>query len=337
MGEAQTERPRWLIYGAGSFGTAFARLMARRDVAVTLGARRAEHVEELRNTRKNERYAPGVELPEAISFLTLDEAVQQQWDTIVLAVPTRSFEEAMERCAGHADSYVSLAKGLAPGNRRVSEVAGSYVDADRVVVVTGPNISHEILGDLPTAAVVAGSNSATVERVQRQITSFAFRVYSSDDLCGVELAGATKNVVAIAAGLVEAVGFGDNGLASLTTRGLGEMARFGMANGAKLETYLGLAGVGDLMVTCMSPHSRNHRAGKLLAKGLTPDEVREEIGQTVEGLRTAPILASMASELGVPMHICEAIADIATGSATVADAVRLLMSRPPSAEFSLTY
>ena len=154
------------------------------------------------------------------------------------------------------------------------------------------------------------------------------------DVVGVELAGASKNVVAIAAGVLAGSGLGDNGISAMMTRGLGEMARLGLAYGANLQTYLGLAGVGDLMVTCHSPHSRNHRAGRLLAQGLEPDEVRAQIGQVVEGLRTAPIVRRMARDAGVEMHICEAVADVAEHNHPLPELVRGMMSRPPGYEFA---
>jgi glycerol-3-phosphate dehydrogenase (NAD(P)+) len=150
----------------------------------------------------------------------------------------------------------------------------------------------------------------------------------------VELAGASKNVVAIAAGVLEGAGFGDNAIAAMMTRGLGEMARLGLANGARLQTYLGLAGVGDLMVTCHSPHSRNHRAGRMFAEGLEPAEIRERIGQVVEGMRTAPIVQRMAVEAGIEMHICDAVAQVVEHDVPLPEVVRHMMTRSPGDEFT---
>jgi glycerol-3-phosphate dehydrogenase (NAD(P)+) len=325
--------PRWLIVGAGSFGTAMARILGPRDVHVTLAARTGDHVADMRTTRTNERFFPGVQLPASLDLCTVDEAAHQQWDVIVLAVPTRAFAETIARFAHSAPIFLSLGKGLDPSGRRLSEVAAEHIDIDQLVVLSGPNIAREMVQDLPTAAVVAGSDEHIVEHVQHVLNGFAFRVYSSNDVIGVELAGATKNVVAIAAGVLEGSGFGDNGVASMMTRGLGEMARLGLAHGAQLETYLGLAGVGDLMVTCRSPHSRNHRAGRMLAEGLAPDEIRERIGQAVEGMRTAPIVRRMADEAGVEMHICHAVAHVVEHGAPLPDVVREMMSRPPGREF----
>lgn len=327
-------KPRWLIVGAGSFGTAFARIMGGKPIGVTIAARSGEHVAAMRESNTNERYFPGAAFPHDTQILTIDEAAAQQWDTIVLAVPTGAFRETLERFASAAPAFLSLGKGLDPSGCRLSEVAADLVPPERFVVLSGPNIAREIMQDLPTAAVVAGTDIDTVLAVQQAVSSYTFRVYANHDVVGVELAGASKNVVAIAAGVLEGAGFGDNGIAAMMTRGLGEMARLGLAYGASLQTYLGLAGVGDLMVTCRSPHSRNHRAGRLLARGLRVDEVRTQIGQVVEGLRTAPIVHQMARSAGIEMHICDAVAQIAEHDVPLAELARTLMDRPPQFEFA---
>ncbi|MBC7645406.1 MAG: NAD(P)H-dependent glycerol-3-phosphate dehydrogenase, partial [Thermoleophilia bacterium] len=228
----------------------------------------------------------------------------------------------------------SLAKGLDPSNRRLSEVASELIEPNQLVVVSGPNIAREIMHDLPTAAVAAGTDTDVILRVQQIMNGYTFRTYASTDVIGVELAGATKNVVAIAAGILTGSGLGDNAIAALMTRGLGEMARLGLARGGDLRTYLGLAGVGDLMVTCRSPHSRNNRAGKLLAQGQTVAEVQASIGQVVEGLRSAPVVRRMAVESGVDMHICHAVADLAEHGVPVPELVRSMMRVPPGFEYS---
>ena len=325
--------PRWLVVGAGSFGTAMARILGPRPVQLTLAARTAEHADAMRESNTNERYFPGIEFPHDTRFCTVDEAADQQWDAIVLAVPSSAFAATVERFADRAPMFLSLGKGLDPSGRRLSEVAAEFIDRDRYVTLSGPNIAREMMLDLPTAAVVAGTSRETVLKMQEVVNGFAFRVYAHDDIIGVELAGATKNVVAIAAGVLEGSGFGDNAIAAMMTRGLGEMARIGLAQGAHLQTYLGLAGVGDLMVTCHSPHSRNHRAGRLFAKGLTPPEIRAEIGQAIEGMRTAPIVARMAKEQGIEMHICDAVAQVVDHEVPLPEVVRDLMSRPPGFEF----
>jgi glycerol-3-phosphate dehydrogenase (NAD(P)+) len=325
--------PRWLVVGAGSFGTAMARVLGPRPVQLTLAARTAEHADAMRETNTNERYFPGITFPHDTRFTTVDEAAEQSWDAIVLAVPSSAFAATVERFADRAPMFLSLGKGLAPSGARLSEVAAEFIERDRFVTLSGPNIAREMMLDLPTAAVVAGTSRETVLAIQDVVNGFAFRVYAHDDIIGVELAGASKNVIAIAAGVLEGSGFGDNAIAAMMTRGLGEMARLGLANGAHLQTYLGLAGVGDLMVTCRSPHSRNHRAGRLFADGLAPDEIRASIGQVVEGMRTAPIVARMGADAGVEMHICHAVSQVVEHDVPLPDVVRDLMSRPPGFEF----
>lgn len=326
--------PRWLIVGAGSFGTAMARILGAQPVQLTLAARTPEHADAMRRSGTNERYFPGIELPAGLEYTTVDEAATEAWDAIVLAVPSSAFAATVERFAKRAPLFLSLGKGLDPSGRRLSEVAAEFIDRQRYVTLSGPNIAREMMLDLPTAAVVAGTGREAVLEVQRVTNTFTFRVYSHDDIVGVELAGASKNVIAIAAGVLEGAGFGDNAIAAMMSRGLGEMARLGLANGAHLQTYLGLAGVGDLMVTCRSPHSRNHRAGRMFAQGMSPAEIRAEIGQVVEGMRTAPIVAEMARAAGIEMHICDAVAQVVAHERPLWEVVQEMMTRPPGDEFT---
>ncbi|MCZ4495765.1 MAG: NAD-dependent glycerol-3-phosphate dehydrogenase-like [Thermoleophilia bacterium] len=311
-----------------------ARILGPRPVELTLAARSAEQVEAMRETNTNERYFPSIEFPHDTHFTTVDDAAGQQWDGIVLAVPTSAFAATVERFADKAPVFLSLGKGLDPSGRRLSQVAAEFISPDRYVTLSGPNIAKEMMADLPTAAVVAGTNRDTVLAIQDVVNTRNFRVYAATDIIGVELAGASKNVIAIAAGVLEGSGLGDNAIAAMMTRGLGEMARLGLASGASLQTYLGLAGVGDLMVTCRSPHSRNHRAGRLLAEGVAVPDVKAQIGQVVEGMRTAPIVRDMAHAAGIEMHICEAVAQVVEHEVPLADVVRTMMSRPPGFEFA---
>ncbi|MCW2950395.1 MAG: hypothetical protein JWN41_1408 [Thermoleophilia bacterium] len=325
--------PRWLVVGAGSFGTAMTRILGSSEVDVTLAARTAEHAEQMRASGTNERYFPGIAFPPDTTFTTVDEAADAEWDAVVLAVPTSVFAPTLERFARAAPRFLSLGKGLDVSGRRLSEVAAEYIDPASYVTVSGPNIAREMMADLPTAAVLAGTDRATVLAMQQVVTCRAYRVYAATDLIGVELAGASKNVVAIAAGVLEAAGMGDNAIAALMTRGLGEMTRLGVAHGAEIQTYLGLAGVGDLMVTCRSPHSRNHRAGRLIAQGMPVAEIRAEIGQVVEGMRTAPIIAEMARGAGIDLHICDAVAQVVLHDTPVPELVRSMLRRQPGFEF----
>lgn len=324
----------WLIVGAGSFGMAFTHILQRHhDVSVTLAARSQSVVDHLNSTRRNPDYLPSVELAPTTAVATIEEAARQRWEVVVIAVPSSALAQMLALFSDQAEAFLSLVKGLDSGGRRPGEVAAGIV-GERFATLSGPNIAHELVNDMPSAAVVTSVDIALARRLQSVVNEQAlFRVYVNDDPVGVEIAGACKNVVAIAAGICEALGIGHNGVAAMMTRGLGEVTRLGTALGAREETFLGLAGMGDLIATCTSPHGRNHRAGLLLAQGLTPDQVREELAQTVEGLRTAPIVAELAERHGVEMRICAAIADVATGASTLQDVVRRLLARPASSEW----
>jgi glycerol-3-phosphate dehydrogenase (NAD(P)+) len=221
-----------------------------------------------------------------------------------------------------------LTKGLDPETgTRLSEL----VRGRPVAVLSGPNHAEEIGQGLPAAAVVACEDGALAERLQHAFMSERLRVYSSDDVVGVELCAAAKNVIALAAGGVDGLGLGDNAKAGLISRGLREMSRLGAAFGARPETFSGLAGMGDLVVTCWSRHSRNRRAGELLVRGRTPEEAREEIGMTVEGLTTAPAVRDLARRLGIELPITEAVCLVLAGTPPL-DLVSSLMAREPTTE-----
>ena len=324
---------RWLVYGAGSFGTAMAHVLSVHEVEITLAARTEAQAAELREGWTNERYFPGMRLPEELEVTTIDELAGGSWDVAVLAVPTTALPGAVVACEPLAPTLLSLAKGFAPDGRRMSEVAAEQVDPGRFVVLSGPNIAWELMQDLPAAAVVSGHDMVRAERIQQAMTGMPLRVYLNDDLLGVELAGACKNVVAIAAGICLEAKIGTNGLAAVMTRGMMEVARLGLAMGARTETFLGLAGMGDLITTIGSEHSRNRKAGRLLADGLPADEVAREVGQVVEGLRAAPIVSELGRRHGVPMRVCDAVARLADGASTLPDVLMDLVSRPAGWEF----
>jgi glycerol-3-phosphate dehydrogenase (NAD(P)+) len=245
----------------------------------------------------------------------------------VLALPSRAFAEVAATLPGEAP-VLSLTKGLDPatGERLSTRVTGRPV-----AVLSGPNMAEEIVEGLPSAAVIASENHAFAEELQHTITSMVFRVYVNDDLVGVELCAAAKNVIALAAGGVDGLGLGDNAKASLITRGLAEMARLGEACGALPDTFAGLAGMGDLIVTCFSGYGRNRRAGELIARGMSADEAVSEIGQVVEGLTTAPVLRDLSHRLGVELPITEGVCRVLDGEA-LEDLLASLMGRQPTAE-----
>jgi glycerol-3-phosphate dehydrogenase (NAD(P)+) len=316
---------RTTVVGAGAWGTAFARVLRDRGHEVTVAARDREQARAIMETGRNARYLPDVSL-DGIAAAALDEAPLADSELVVLAVPSRSFGEVV--AALPADGPVlSLTKGLDPATgNRLSTLFG-----DRpVAVLSGPNFAEEIGHGLPAAAVIASEDQKLVERLQQELNSVIFRVYVNSDVVGVELAAASKNVIALAAGGVDGLGLGDNAKSGIVTRGLAEMARLGEASGARNETFSGLAGMGDLIVTCWSHHGRNRRAGELIARGASPEEAAAEIG-TVEGLTTAPVLRGLAQRVGVEMPITNAVCEILDGR-SLDELIAGLMGRRPTAE-----
>jgi glycerol-3-phosphate dehydrogenase (NAD(P)+) len=315
------------VLGGGSWGTAFSRLLLDRGHAVTLVCRNAEQARAIGETGRNPRYLAEVDLSGVVPR-TVREARLEEAELLVLALPSRAFAEVATSLPDGVP-VLSLTKGLDPatGNRL------STLVTDRpVAVLSGPNMAEEIADGLPTAAVVASEDEAFAEELQQAINSLVFRIYVNPDVAGVELCAAAKNVIALAAGGVDGLGLGDNGKAALITRGLVEMARLGDAFGARPETFSGLAGMGDLIVTCQSRHGRNRAAGALIARGATPDEAAAEIGQTVEGLTTAPVLRDLAHRLGIELPITEGVCAVLEGRVRLADLVEELMGRRPTGE-----
>jgi glycerol-3-phosphate dehydrogenase (NAD(P)+) len=315
-----------VVVGAGSWGTGFSCVLLHRGHAVTLAARDPGQARAINETGRNPRYLTSADL-EGISATTIDEAPIVDADLIVLAVPSRAFADVAASLPGTAP-VLSLTKGLDPatGERLSTRVRGRPV-----AVLSGPNMAEEIADGLPSAAVIASEDAALADELQEAINSMIFRVYVNDDLVGVELCAAAKNVMALAAGGVDGLGLGDNAKASLITRGLVEMARLGEAEGAAPETFSGLAGMGDLIVTCFSSYGRNRRAGELIARGATADEAMAEIGQVVEGLTTAPVLLDLSHRLGVELPITDGVCRV-LGGESLDSLLASLMGRVPTAE-----
>ena len=286
------------VVGAGSWGAAFASVMEGRGHEVTLAGRDAPERQEVASA-----------------------------ELVCVAVPSRAFREVTASLPGSAPVII-LTKGLDPETgKRLSQV----VEGREAFALSGPNHAEEIAQGLPAAAVLASTNEELATELQHEIHSVRFRVYVNTDLVGVELCGASKNVIALAAGAVDGLEAGDNAKAALITRGLAEMARLGEACGARAETFSGMAGMGDLMVTCWSRHGRNRRAGELIARGASPDEAAAEIGQVVEGLTTAPVLRELARRNGVELPITEAVCQVLDG-ASLSQLVSGLMGRRPTDE-----
>jgi glycerol-3-phosphate dehydrogenase (NAD(P)+) len=314
---------RIAVIGAGSWGTAFTRLLLDRGHEVTLVARDPAQVEAIRETGRNPRYLTTVDLRDA-QVATEPPA---ETELHVLAVPSKAFAEVAEALPGSAPA-LSLTKGLDPAT---GDRLSLHVGNRPVAVLSGPNIADEVADGLPTAAVIASEDGFLAGQLQHAINGPAFRVYVNPDIVGVELCAAAKNVIALSAGAVDGVGLGDNAKAALITRGLAEMARLGEACGARPETFSGLAGMGDLIVTCWSSYGRNRRAGELIAQGRSADEATAEIGRTVEGLTTAPALRDLSHRVGVELPITEGVCAVLSGQ-DLAELVLGLMGRQPTEE-----
>ena len=316
---------RAVVVGAGAWGTAFARLLADRGHDVTLAARDPEQALAIAEQGRNPRYLPGVDLA-GIDGATIAEAAVADADLVVVAVPSAAFAGVVAELSGEAPLLI-LTKGLDPrSGRRLSTLVGGR----RVAVLSGPNFAEEVGDGLPGAAVIASADHELALGLQEAINSLVFRVYVNDDVTGVELCAAAKNVIALAAGGVDGLGLGDNAKAALITRGLAEMARLGEAAGARPETFAGLAGMGDLMVTCWSRHGRNRRAGEAIARGASPEEAAAGIG-TVEGLTTAPTLRELARRLGIELPVTDGVCRILDGE-DLHDLAASLMGRQPTRE-----
>jgi glycerol-3-phosphate dehydrogenase (NAD(P)+) len=317
---------RAVVVGAGSWGTAFACVLRDNGHDVTLAARDPAQVEAIAETSRNPRYAHEADL-RGIGAATIAEAPIADSELVVVAVPSRVFGDVVAALPGDAP-VLSLTKGLDPatGARLSTLVAGR-----RVAVLSGPNIADEIVRGLPAAAVVASDDLELAVRVQVAVHSVLFRVYVSDDVVGVELCAAAKNVIALAAGGADGLSLGDNAKAALVTRGLAEMRRLAESAGARPDTFAGLAGMGDLIVTCWSPSGRNRRAGELIARGARPDEAAAEIGMVVEGLTTAPVLRDLSHRLEIELPITEGVCAVLEGT-SLTDLVGQLMSRAPTTE-----
>jgi glycerol-3-phosphate dehydrogenase (NAD(P)+) len=317
---------RFLVVGAGSWGTAFTHVLLERGHEVVLACHTAAQAEAIARDGWNPRYLQNVDLRRVEAAVSLD-AAPADVDVVVVAVPSSAFAAVVTGLPGGAP-VLSLAKGLDP---ETGERLSSRVRNRPVAVLSGPNMAEEIAHGLPTAAVIASEDGYLAGQLQHAVNSSVFRVYVNPDLVGVELCAAAKNVIALAAGAVDGLDLGDNAKAALIARGLAEMSRLGEAAGARPETFAGLAGMGDLVVTCWSRHGRNRHAGELIAQGLTPQQAVAEIGQTVEGLTTAPVLRELSHRLGVELPITEGVCAVLSGQ-SLGELMARLMGREPTEE-----
>jgi glycerol-3-phosphate dehydrogenase (NAD(P)+) len=315
-----------VVVGAGSWGSAFATLLRDRGNEVTLAARDPEQVAAIQETGRNPRYASEADL-RGIGAAVLDDAPVADADLVVVAVPSKVFGGVVSALPGEAP-ILSLTKGLDP---ETGERLSTLVRGRPVAVLSGPNIAEEIVRGLPAAAVVTSEDLELAVLLQLALNSAIFRVYVNEDIVGVELCAAAKNVIALAAGGADGLSLGDNAKAALVSRGLAEMRRLAEVAGARPDTFAGLAGMGDLIVTCWSPAGRNRRAGELIAQGASAEEARDAIGMVVEGLTTAPVLRDFSHRLGIELPITEGVCAVLEG-AMLTDLVEQLMRREPTTE-----
>ncbi len=320
------------VVGAGAWGTLLAQLLAQNPaLAVTLWARRPELAAELTRTRENEVYVPNLRLSERLVF-TADLGAVADAEAVFTAVPNRGLRAVLEQLPP-VPALVSCGKGLEPGTfKRPTEVMAEYQPGAALGALSGPNLAGEIARGLPTSATAASLDQALAERVQSWLSQRAFRVYTGTDLVGLELGGALKNVVALAAGMCDGLALGDNAKASLVTRGLAETVRLGTSLGGDARTFYGLSGLGDLMATCSSAGSRNHQAGARLARGETLADLEAD-HLNAEGIPTVRAVARYAGERGLELPIAEAVHEVVFGGSSPETVIGELMARAAKSEW----
>ena len=325
--------------GAGSWGTAFAQIAADAGNEVSIWGRSPKTVEEINTDHHNFKFHPDNMLPKSITASTDAQKILKDADVVVLAIPAQTLRQNLSDWGSsipRAAFILSLLKGIEVGSlERMSQVATEVlgIDAQRVSVLTGPNLAGEIIRREPAASVIACSNETNAHHLQDMCATPYFRPYTSTDVIGCELAGSIKNVMALAVGMAIGLGMGDNTKATVITRGLAETARLGVAMGADPSTFAGLAGMGDLVATCSSPLSRNRSVGELLGRGSTMDQARAITKTTAEGVSSAPAVLALAQKFQVDMPIVEAVVDVVQNSLPPAEVVKRLMNRTTRSEY----
>ncbi len=327
------------LIGAGSWGTALSKLATDNGHQVTVWSIVKEEIEMLRKNREHLDKLPGVKLPESISYTTeLPEAIAGM-DLCILAVPspfTRNTAALMKPFVKEGQIIVNVAKGVEEKTlMTLSEIIEEEIPQADVAVLSGPSHAEEVGKGMPTTIVAGAKTKKTAEYIQNLLMNKAFRVYTSPDLLGIELGGALKNVIALAAGIADGLGYGDNTKAALITRGITEIGRLGLAMGGKLETFCGLTGIGDLIVTCASMHSRNRRAGILIGQGKSMEEAMAEVKQVVEGVYSAKAAMGLAKKFEVEMPIIEQVNLVLFEKKPAAQALEELMLRDKKIEISV--
>lgn len=326
------------VLGAGSYGTALAICLARNNTPTVLWGRDARQLSVMADSRQNERYLPGAPFPEALSVESdLATAIAQSRDILVV-VPSHAFKGMLEQLAPllhDSQRIVWATKGLEPGSGRLLKEVALVVLGDKypLAVLSGPTFAKEMAAGLPTAISLSSTDDEFIDAMAAKLhCARSFRVYKNPDFTGVQLGGAVKNVIAIGAGLADGLGFGANARTALITRGLAELTRLGVQAGAQPETFMGMAGLGDLVLTCTDNQSRNRRFGLALGKGTSVDNAMEEIGQVVEGYRNTEEVVILARKLDVEMPICEQIYAVLYEGKSPKDAALALLGRELKSE-----
>ncbi len=319
---------RAAVLGSGSWGTTFGKVLADAGTTATLWARRPEVAAAVRDRHENPDYLPGVVLPAGLTATDDCGEALDGADLVVLAMPSQTLRANLAAMPIRSDALVvSLAKGIELGTtKRMSEIVAEVLGVD-AVVVSGPNLAREIAAGQPTATVVAAADHDRAAAVQAAVTTTYFRPYTNTDVVGVEIGGAVKNVIALACGIAVGMGFGDNTVASLVTRGLAETSRLGLALGAEPATFAGLAGLGDLVATCASPLSRNRSFGERVGRGMSVAEVVRRTDQTAEGVKSCASILALADAHGVDMPITRAVVQVVVDGMTPPEMVASLMGR----------
>ena len=324
------------VLGAGSWGTALAIHLAGAGGSPRLWGRDRALIERIGAARENPRYLPGLAVPVGVTATADPRAALDGAATVIVAVPSAFVESvvgAVRGCVSASAAVVSATKGLEPGRgRRISVLLGECLPGRPIAVLSGPSFAREVALGRPTALVVASADEGLARDLQRGLAGPALRLYTNRDVIGVEIAGALKNVMAVATGLSDGIGLGENARAALITRGLAEIARLGVALGAQPGTFLGLAGLGDLVLTCTGSLSRNHALGRAVAGGRTVAAVQAETPMVAEGARTVGAALGLSRSAGIRMPICEEVAAVLFDGKPVADALRSLLSRDPRPE-----
>lgn len=323
--------------GGGSFGTSLAILLSNKGNIVSIYDIDETVVNDINVNRRNDKYIKGLNIPEGVTAYTdLNQALEGA-DYVVLAVPSHVIRVACKSIKGKIEQNVPvicIAKGLEKGtNFRLSEVIEDELP-NPAVVLSGPSHAEEVAFNIPTTVVTVSKDIKCAEEVQELFITKEFRVYTNEDLVGVEIGGAIKNVIALAAGITDGIGYGDNTKAALMTRGMAEIVRMGVKLGGKCETFLGLTGMGDLIVTCGSLHSRNRKAGYLIGTGLSVDEAIKEVGMVVEGIKACEVLYDLKETVDVDMPIIDAVYNVLFKGLNAHEAVDMLLSRDKKGEMN---